>query len=297
MIEPDGGARLRREGKQWETVPIQTVRSIRHADALAVWVSLITRPDDWIVRRRQLRDELGIGEIRLRKAIDRLVELGLWQVRTRRDSDGRLAGREVVIRYEASPNAEDPRDSVILEVRKTRRLTQDREITQNKSTTHTPARTRGAAPAGAPGGVGREAPAAPDGAGVDLRGLADAQRRAIAKAWRSLAPEAREACRAILANKLAEGRVRDPVAYARALARRAQAGELAEPPELAEARRAREIEARAAEITEAVEAGADLLLDGRPAELDAGFILAAGGAISLVRAVAAGRVEVAARAA
>jgi len=92
------GSRLRKEQRhKWMTVDAATVRLIRHSDALAVWILLLSCPDDRIVCRTWLQKELGIGTIRLRSAVARLEELGLWERRPLHDESGRLCGTEIVI--------------------------------------------------------------------------------------------------------------------------------------------------------------------------------------------------------
>jgi len=118
-------SRLRKEQRHtWLTVDAKTVRLIRHADALAVWILLLNSPDDWIVRRSWLQKELGIGAIRLRSAIARLGVLGLWERRPRRDAQGRLCGSEIVIREVPArpPSVQVPRHSGNLDARGSSRL-------------------------------------------------------------------------------------------------------------------------------------------------------------------------------
>jgi len=118
-------SRLRKEQRHtWLTVDAKTVRLIRHADALAVWILLLNSPDDWIVRRSWLQKELAIGAIRLRRAIDRLEALGLWERRPLRDAHGRLCGTEIVIREVPArpPSVQVPRHSGNLDARGSSRL-------------------------------------------------------------------------------------------------------------------------------------------------------------------------------
>jgi hypothetical protein len=137
-------SRLRKEQRHtWLTVDAATVRLIRHADALAVWILLLNSPDDWIVRRAWLQKELGIGAIRLRSAIARLEGLGLWERRPLRNAQGHLCGTEIVIREIPAlpPSVQVPRHSVILEARetsivgKTTPYQETKEVPKNESNT------------------------------------------------------------------------------------------------------------------------------------------------------------------
>jgi len=137
-------SRLRKEQRHtWLTVDAGTVRLIRHSDALAVWILLLNSPDDWIVRRKWLQKELGIGSIRLKSAIARLEGLGLWERHPLRNAQGHLCGTEIVIREipALSPSVQVPRHSVILEARetsivgKTTPYQETKEVPKNESNT------------------------------------------------------------------------------------------------------------------------------------------------------------------
>jgi len=153
-------SRLRKEQRHaWLTVDAGTVRLIRHADALAVWILLLNSPDDWIVRRAWLQKELGIGSIRLRGAIARLEALGLWERRPMRDKSGRLSGTEIVIREVPAPppSVQVPRHSGNLETRgsstvgETTPYQETKEIPRKESNTKPVAR-----------GGGKDQPAQPE---------------------------------------------------------------------------------------------------------------------------------------
>ena len=130
-------SRLRKEQRHtWLTVDAATVRLIRHADALAVWILLLNSPDDWIVRRSWLQKELGIGSIRLRAAVARLEALGLWERRPLRDAQGRLCGTEIVIREIPArpPSVQVPRHSENLDARGSSRLGDPRDSGKRPTT-------------------------------------------------------------------------------------------------------------------------------------------------------------------
>jgi len=90
-------SRLRHKREQYESLSVVVIKGIKHADALAIWVLLMAMPPNWEVRRCWLRKELGIGHIRLKKGIKRLMELKLWQTRYVRDQKGLMRGSEIWI--------------------------------------------------------------------------------------------------------------------------------------------------------------------------------------------------------
>jgi len=81
----------------FEPLPRNTIQNIKCADALAIWTLIQSRTDDWIIRKKQVQNDLGIGDVRYRKGVARLRELGLWSTELIRVEDGRLIGKYVVI--------------------------------------------------------------------------------------------------------------------------------------------------------------------------------------------------------
>ena len=139
--------RLCRERRtRFVTLFSPTVEAIKHADALAVWAILMTKPDNWVVRQSWLRVELGIGRDRLEKGIGRLKVLGLWEVRVVRDpKTGKLKGREVIVREEVTEMPENrnfgkTRASGFPEAREIKQLLNtDTLLTEEKITKKQPA--------------------------------------------------------------------------------------------------------------------------------------------------------------
>ena len=93
-------------GKGFEKLPRATIQNIKSADALAIWTLVKSRPDDWVVRKKQVQKDLGLSDARYRKGVNRLRELGLWKTEFIQGENGRLQGRRTVVHnqidYQAS---------------------------------------------------------------------------------------------------------------------------------------------------------------------------------------------------
>ena len=87
----------RSNGKGFESLPRDTIQKIKHSDALAIWSLLKSMPSSWVIRKKWLRAELKLGEIRYRKAVDRLRELGLWVTIRIRNERGHILGSSIQI--------------------------------------------------------------------------------------------------------------------------------------------------------------------------------------------------------
>ncbi len=84
----------------------RTIQNIKNADALAIWTLIQSRPENWVVRKKQIKENLRIGDKRYSKAVKYLRELGLWKTEFIQGENGRLQGRQTVVHtqidYQAS---------------------------------------------------------------------------------------------------------------------------------------------------------------------------------------------------
>ena len=97
-----------------ESLCRDTIQEIRHADALAVWVLLMSMPPSWVVRKKWVNKTLKIGGTRYKNARRRLVELGLWKVERIRSKNGQMGGSRIIISSEmgVTPKGMVPRPQV-----------------------------------------------------------------------------------------------------------------------------------------------------------------------------------------
>lgn len=68
------------------------IAHIKNADALAIWVYLCSKPKDWIVRKNDIFQQLGIGRKRYSDAIKILTNIGLLRLVTIRSDKGTVIG-------------------------------------------------------------------------------------------------------------------------------------------------------------------------------------------------------------
>ena len=89
------------ERKKWVTLNVETLVAIRDADAIAIWVRLRSCPDGWRIYDSWLKQELSLGDVRLRRGKQRLRDLGLWeQIRLKDEKSGKFLGSEIFLREE-----------------------------------------------------------------------------------------------------------------------------------------------------------------------------------------------------
>ena len=133
-VEKADGAELRKTRVPYEIIPRATVDAIQSAEALAIWVYLITKPEDWVARKSDIMGKLKLGADRYGKAIAELKELGLIEAVTLRTEDGKMAGRRIIVKHSPRSSTEVPenRTSGIPEAREIRTLkdTDSKSITK-----------------------------------------------------------------------------------------------------------------------------------------------------------------------
>lgn len=72
----------------YEMVSREVAQSIANPNALAIWLYLLTKPEDWIVRRTDIKKHFSIGDVGYKKAVDQLVALGLFHKEFIRSDSG-----------------------------------------------------------------------------------------------------------------------------------------------------------------------------------------------------------------
>ncbi|GAV19080.1 hypothetical protein MMIC_P0008 [Mariprofundus micogutta] len=270
--------RLKKEGRlRWTTLSTITIELIGQADALAVWVFLMSRPDNWKVMPGWTREKLGIGEVRWKKAREELELLGLYQVKVVRDPNtGKLKGREIVIREESTETTESPNFGKNQSSKNSSDGENHAQITDLVSTNREKTTTAHV--------LLGEFSIVMDGLASDV--ISEVNRLLLLSSTEQQA-------RFVAAVESGYKSARSLPAWMRSMARKAEAGELG--PAVGqesdiEEQRATEIEARVQEIITDGGAGKLILLDGKPAELDDRYVRGEGFVVSLPIAVVTGRV-------
>jgi hypothetical protein len=102
-IMKETSARLVKEKVPYDLISRDVVQSITYPPALAIYVYLLTLPDGWIVRKRQLIDHFeDLGETKWRRAMKLLKELGVVWIAETRNEQGQVTDRSIVV--ETLPN-------------------------------------------------------------------------------------------------------------------------------------------------------------------------------------------------
>lgn len=77
--------------------PSESIKLITDPVALAIWIYLLDRPDNWIIRTTQLKDRFEIGRDRVRKALTHLLNVGLLERKYLQDESGKMQGTDVIV--------------------------------------------------------------------------------------------------------------------------------------------------------------------------------------------------------
>lgn len=101
---------LRHGGPSFAVIPNATIEMVADADGLAILTYLLAKPDDWTIRKTDIKGKLGVGEVRYRKAMKLLRDLGLIWDKYYRNEAGHITGTEVWVG--ASPICKEPDNSV-----------------------------------------------------------------------------------------------------------------------------------------------------------------------------------------
>ncbi len=86
----------------YEMVSREVAQSITNPNALAIWLYLLTKPEDWTVRRTDIKKHFSIGDVGYKKAIDQLIDLGLFHKEFVRSGGGLFT--DSIIHIYPTPN-------------------------------------------------------------------------------------------------------------------------------------------------------------------------------------------------
>ena len=75
----------------------ETVQFITNPSSLAIWVYLQSKPDNWVVRKTDIKKHFSMGDISYGKAIRYLKDIGIYRVVNIRDERGRIIGNEIFV--------------------------------------------------------------------------------------------------------------------------------------------------------------------------------------------------------
>jgi hypothetical protein len=135
----------------YEMVSREVAQSITNPNALAIWLYLLTKPEDWIVRRTDIKKHFSIGDVGYKKAIDHLVELGLFHKEFVRSESGlftdsiihiypvpnRIADNRIADNRNSDKSIDGEPDNRITSTLKENRLFKEEEIYTEKNAKRT----------------------------------------------------------------------------------------------------------------------------------------------------------------
>jgi hypothetical protein len=104
-------SRLVKEQTGFTQLSTFSIQNIKSMEALGLWTYLLSLPDNWVIRRSQLRDHFGIGKDKLKKAFDVLIKLFLVEEIALRDEKGHFIGNITKVNQgipNFTPEAENP---------------------------------------------------------------------------------------------------------------------------------------------------------------------------------------------
>jgi len=127
---------IRARGDGYTAFPTHILQRIDHLDALAVYVYLVSKPEDWIVRPNQVRKHFGFGVDRYQKAMRELRNIGLARDAYPQDGNGKQKGRQIIISsYPHEPESEGmetPCDGVSNPLQKNPSITEESTVTKKR---------------------------------------------------------------------------------------------------------------------------------------------------------------------
>ena len=91
-IEKLDGARLRHDKVPFEIIPRALAQAITNPDALAIWIYLVTKPTNWIVRKTEIMQHFGISRYRYADAMKLLKDMKLVTIAHVQDEQGKMTG-------------------------------------------------------------------------------------------------------------------------------------------------------------------------------------------------------------
>lgn len=100
----DSAMTIRQAGEKYVTLPQSSVDLVTDPVSLAVWVYLISKSDNWVIRVKDLQDRFGVGRDKVHSALRNLRDVGLVWDEYSRDEKGAMLGK--VIFVSSQPNTE-----------------------------------------------------------------------------------------------------------------------------------------------------------------------------------------------
>jgi len=89
--------RLKRHSSSFTTFCNKIFYSIESPEAKLIWVYLLTKPDDWIINEKSIKNELDIGRGRYQKGMRELKKLNLLGDIYIQNTSGKFIGHNIIL--------------------------------------------------------------------------------------------------------------------------------------------------------------------------------------------------------
>lgn len=107
----DSAMTIRQAGEKYVTLPQSAIDLVTEPVALAVWVYLLSKSDNWIIRVKDLQERFDIGRDKVHAALKHLREIGLVWDEYQRNEKGNIFGKVIFVSSSPSPESLKTRSS------------------------------------------------------------------------------------------------------------------------------------------------------------------------------------------
>lgn len=92
-------ATLIKKGLPYTIVSNETVHSIKDLDCLGVWCYLQTKPENWVIYKKEVANHFNVGRDKMSNIFKKLENLGLITVNQSRNEDGQFSKNQFVLHH------------------------------------------------------------------------------------------------------------------------------------------------------------------------------------------------------
>jgi len=82
--------KLKKATTPYEQIDRETIQAFKDPIALAIWVYLLSKPENWEVNTTEIKNHFNISEAKRLKAFKEMRELGLYEVKRIKDNKGQF---------------------------------------------------------------------------------------------------------------------------------------------------------------------------------------------------------------
>ena len=97
-IDKASASTLRHEGVGYTVLITDVINTLQHAESLAIWTYLQSKPTNWVIRKTDLMNRLHIGKTRYQTAMNELKAIGLIEAIPNQNEAGHFTGSTLICR-------------------------------------------------------------------------------------------------------------------------------------------------------------------------------------------------------